>query len=256
MQLPSPYGPDRSLFLAAGILFGGVLLCAGGAYVLLSFGPAGPPSVSETSVRASRPGPAGSEAPQRRAPMPHQPGVQGPTLSQQPPPSAGVPSAPLMRSIPEPDLSVAGPAESGPVLARPKSSLGTPGGTSGNPAPPAPSPGATEGRVSIPSGSPVLEDASGRAEVQRLGRQAQALSGAIARLDRSREASTSSSSPKNSAGASAASASSQQASSGAPGPPSAPTQVPVDGGLGWLAAAGAAYAAGRLRRRTNTGPSA
>lgn len=256
MRLPSPYGPDRSLFLAAGILFGGVLLCAGGAYVLLSFSPAGPPSVPENSVRASRPSPAGSPAPQRRVPIPHPPGVQGPTLSQQPPRSSSVPSAPLMRSIPEPDLSVAGPAESGPVLARPKSSLGTPGGTSGSPAPPAPSPGATGGRVSIPSGSSVLEDASGRAEVQRLGRQAQALSGAIARLDRSREASASSSSSNNSAGASAASASSQQASSGAPGTPNAPTQVPVDGGLGWLAAAGAAYAAGRLRRRTNAGPSA
>lgn len=34
-----------------------------------------------------------------------------------------------------------------------------------------------------------------------------------------------------------------------PGLPSAPTQVPVDGGLALLAAAGAAYAANKLRRR-------
>jgi hypothetical protein len=34
-----------------------------------------------------------------------------------------------------------------------------------------------------------------------------------------------------------------------PGLPTAPTQVPVDGGLALLAAAGAAYAANRLRRR-------
>jgi hypothetical protein len=35
----------------------------------------------------------------------------------------------------------------------------------------------------------------------------------------------------------------------APGMPSNPSQVPVDGGLGWLAAAGAAYAASRLRKK-------
>ena len=34
----------------------------------------------------------------------------------------------------------------------------------------------------------------------------------------------------------------------APGMPNSPSQVPVDGGLGWLAAAGAAYAASRLRK--------
>ena len=36
---------------------------------------------------------------------------------------------------------------------------------------------------------------------------------------------------------------------GPPGFPTAPTGVPLDGGLGLLAAAGAAYAARRLRRR-------
>lgn len=34
-----------------------------------------------------------------------------------------------------------------------------------------------------------------------------------------------------------------------PAPPAAPEQVPVDGGLIWLAAAGAGYAARRLYRR-------
>ena len=37
-----------------------------------------------------------------------------------------------------------------------------------------------------------------------------------------------------------------------PAPPSSPSQAPVDGGLGWLAAAGAAYAISRLRRRSES----
>jgi len=37
-----------------------------------------------------------------------------------------------------------------------------------------------------------------------------------------------------------------------PSLPAAPSQVPVDGGLGWLAAAGAAYAANRLRKQSTT----
>ena len=38
----------------------------------------------------------------------------------------------------------------------------------------------------------------------------------------------------------------------APGMPNDPSQVPVDGGLGWLAAAGAAYAASRLRKKNGS----
>lgn len=46
---------------------------------------------------------------------------------------------------------------------------------------------------------------------------------------------------------------SHSGSSQSPHLPIAPTQVPVDGGLGWLAAAGAAYAARRLQRRSSPG---
>jgi hypothetical protein len=38
----------------------------------------------------------------------------------------------------------------------------------------------------------------------------------------------------------------------APSMPNNPSQVPVDGGLGWLAAAGAAYAARRLHQRSSS----
>jgi len=37
-----------------------------------------------------------------------------------------------------------------------------------------------------------------------------------------------------------------------PGMPGDPAQAPVDGGLGWLAAAGAAYAANRLRKQSTS----
>lgn len=43
-----------------------------------------------------------------------------------------------------------------------------------------------------------------------------------------------------------------QSQTHAPDLPSSPSQVPVDGGLGWLAAAGAAYAIGRLRNRSRS----
>ena len=42
------------------------------------------------------------------------------------------------------------------------------------------------------------------------------------------------------------------AKASAPNMPDGASQVPVDGGLGWLAAAGAAYAANRLRKRSRS----
>lgn len=39
-----------------------------------------------------------------------------------------------------------------------------------------------------------------------------------------------------------------------PGLPSAPSQAPIDGGLGLLAAAGGAYAYNKLRNRKNEDP--
>lgn len=42
------------------------------------------------------------------------------------------------------------------------------------------------------------------------------------------------------------------AKTSAPGMPGTPDQVPVDGGLGWLAAAGVAYAANRLRKQSTS----
>lgn len=44
-----------------------------------------------------------------------------------------------------------------------------------------------------------------------------------------------------------------KASPSSPTMPGDPTQTPVDGGLGWLAAAGAAYALRRLRMQTSGG---
>jgi hypothetical protein len=74
-----------------------------------------------------------------------------------------------------------------------------------------------------------------------------ALSGALAHLDRSEssgaqrpsEMSTNESDATTSSGAMTA----------ARNVPNPPDPVPVDGGLGWLAAAGAAYAARRLQKR-------
>ena len=43
------------------------------------------------------------------------------------------------------------------------------------------------------------------------------------------------------------------AKTSAPDTPADPAQAPIDGGLGWLAAAGAAYAANRLRKQAAPG---
>lgn len=97
-----------------------------------------------------------------------------------------------------------------------------------------------------------------RSEASALGRRARALSGALTQLDRS--GSSADGGPRAADTGNSASGDASTASTGGPhgpgdtpDPPPNPEQVPVDGGLGWLAAAGAAYAANRLRKQQNGG---
>lgn len=64
MRPPSSYVPDRSLLFAVGILFGGLLVCAGGAYVLSFFSAgSGSGGVAGGGGYVSAPsGPAGENA--------------------------------------------------------------------------------------------------------------------------------------------------------------------------------------------------
>ena len=97
-----------------------------------------------------------------------------------------------------------------------------------------------------------------RSEASELGRQARALSGALAHLDRSGRSknanprSDGTNSPTDGDASTAGANRGSRAAANTPDPPPPPPEVPVDGGLGWLAAAGAAYAANRLRKRRET----
>ena len=100
-----------------------------------------------------------------------------------------------------------------------------------------------------------------RSKASELGRQARALSGALAHLDRSgrsknanpRSDGTNSLTDGDRVDPRGQSRIPGLRAANTPDPPPPPPEVPVDGGLGWLAAAGAAYAANRLRKRRETG---
>ena len=97
-----------------------------------------------------------------------------------------------------------------------------------------------------------------RSEASELGRQARALSGALAHLGRSGRSknanprSDGTNSPTDGDASIAGADRGSRAAANTPDPPPPPPEVPVDGSLGWLAAAGAAYPANRLRKRRET----
>jgi hypothetical protein len=105
-------------------------------------------------------------------------------------------------------------------------------------------------------GTAAPSSAPWRSELSQLNGRLRALDGALAQLDRTPR-SVSGSAPQSQSGENGSRASGGSAAATtnntAPGMPADPSQVPVDGGLGWLAAAGAAYAARRLHQRSEDG---
>ena len=261
MPLPSAYGPDRSLLLAIAILLGGGLFAGAVLYLLNSTAGtvaewhrarlAEANAQERARVETMRP----AEPPLSSGrPLGRQPGLR------LPPP----PAVPLWNAQGASDPPPAQPPEFRPdlrygALSPSYESSAAPNGTalSG----PSEGPRSVDGETSSLADAPSLTadlgtgpsggHGSWRSEVDELGRQARALSGEIARLNRARSAGRSEP-PSQSGGPSGSSTtagSSPSPSSGTPpSTPGPPSQVPVDGGLGWLAAAGAAYAANRLRK--------
>lgn len=257
-----PYGPDRSLLLAVGVLTGALLICAGGAYVISSLS-VGSGSGGVTDAARPAPAPSGSvvEGARSRDGSSSIAGGRVPAWAgsgRQSVPSG--PSAPQGRYDINPDL---GHAQLGSPSGLPGGGPGAAVADAGTPTGdglPGEALGAGTG-ASAPdlSGKSFDEAATGggapqwRSEAEALASRSRALSSQLGHLDREGGREASSSRSENAEGepsgeATTASGSGASTSS-PPGTPEEPNQVPL-GGAEWLAAVGAAYAANRLRRRS------
>lgn len=288
MSLPSPYGPDRSLPIAAAVLVGSGLLIAAAVYLLTTSAGhftvqhqtrvaegqtsqgawSGPGRPARQSAPLATPGAASGRA----QPLPSSPGRvpdwAGSGTSVTPPRSPTRSAHDLRPDRREevvtglrPDMSHAelGPPSGGSDPGRSNTGATRAGVKS--------SPDRGSGAGSVPQvadlGTRSSSASSGggpewRSEASELGRQARALSGALAHLDRSGRSknanprSDGTNSPTDGDASTAGANRGSRAAANTPDPPPPPPEVPVDGGLGWLAAAGAAYAANRLRKRRET----
>ena len=254
MKPPAPYGPDRSLVLAIAVLGCVLVLGAGGVYLVstLTTGGLGGSSVARAPAlapsspavaprgirpsfgarRSAGPGPAGSGVPAWAD--------GGRTAS---------PSAPASRSGGYDLRADLGAADLGSPAAPTPSYGAAPSGRMSPAGGAARSSGGAS--FSVDLGGSGSGGASWTSELSQLNGRLRALDGALAQLDRTPRAVTGSSPEANASerGSQASGGESAAATSNATAPsmPGDPSQVPVDGGLGWLAAAGAAYAVRRLR---------
>ncbi len=261
MRPSSPYTPDRSLLLAIGILAGGLLLCAGGAYVASSLsGGSGGGGIAGGSGYASAPSGSAVEGARRQggaspiagggvpawagsgrssvSPGPFAPdAAQGgyevdPDLGQA---DLGAPSVPSGGGLGGASIADAGtPDEGGPIG-------GAPGG---GPSSSAPDVGGWSAGEAAPGGG----GTGWQSEARALASRSRALSREVARLNREEASSGAAQRERAEQPSGEASTASSQggAETNNPGTPDNPDQVPL-GGAEWLAAAGAAYALNRLR---------
>lgn len=270
MSAPSPYQPDRSLLLATLILLGGSLLGAAGLYLLTGVpGATGGQNHTSLTVQSGTPSPPSTASPSassarafessRRTPVP------SPLFSVPSPRTGSDKVAPSFSPSGKtyalrPDMSHAefGSPSGGSDPGR--SNSGTARAGTGSPSDRGPDAGSAPQGIDLGTRSSSASSGAGaewRSEASELGRQARALSGALAHLDRSGRSadepprSDGSSSAPDGDASTAATDRGSRAASDPPDPPPPPPQVPVDGGLGWLAAAGAAYAANRLRKKAD-----
>ncbi|MFB6278590.1 MAG: hypothetical protein ABEK75_03720 [Salinibacter sp.] len=262
MNPSSPYGPDRSLLLAIGVLTGMLLICAGGVYVASSLpvgverggggsivgtsGPApAPPRYAAEGARSR-----GGSFPIASGGVPAWAGLDRPSVPTEP--FAPVPQG---RYAVNPDFGHAelgvppGSGTSGGAaiadVGSPGSGDGLAGGALGaGPASSTPNPsGTSSGRAAARGDAPEW-----RSEAQTLASRSRALSREVVRLNREEAASEEAQGERTEQPADEASTASSRggAETNTPGTPSDPEQVPL-GGVEWLAAAGAAYALNRLR---------
>ena len=253
MPTPSPYGPDRSLLVATLVLVGGLGVVAGGVY-LVSVLSADVSHWQQARVadaqieRSVGPSRSGARVPYRgRASMRGRTISPAPAGGRAPAWASGTPSTGAPFRAPtgggydlNPDFGHAQVGAPAPSTPAPSAGVASSSST--------PNVGRAPLTVDLGRGTPSSSGAW-RAEASRLNGRLRALSGAIAGLDRGSRRSaesnaegTTSESSRASGGQSAA----RTSTNSAPGMPGSPDQVPVDGGLGWLAAAGAAYAVRRL----------
>lgn len=277
MNTVSPYGPDRSLLLAIVVLLGGCLIGAGASYLVTTV--AGDVSswqqdrvagtLEKQRLRAS------AHRSLRRSRSPAAPFAQNrpPRRTSFSPLAGGrVPawvrseaSLPVLRSKGgrnlrtkthpparatydlRADLSHAEIGASSPSSPDARSTAGaTDAGAEGLIAGEAPLV-ADLGGVSTTDGS-AGGGSKWRSELSRLNGRLRALNGAIAGLNQGKRGQAQGAESNQ---RTAARASARTESASGPDVPTDPDQVPVDGGLGWLAAAGAAYAVNRLRIQTD-----
>ncbi len=283
MSPHSPYSPDRSLQIAVAVLAGGGLLVAAAVYLLttstghftgrqVAEGTAPPQQSRSVTGRPARravplaPSGAASGRAQPLSPLPGRGAARA---------GSGAPAAPSRSPTrnaydlrPDrreevvtglrPDMSHADLGAPSGGAAPGRSTPGTARAGAGAPSDKEPDAGSAPQGADLGTRSSSASSGAGaewRSEASELGRQARALSGALAHLDRSGRSadepprSDGSSSALDGDASTAATDRGPRAASDPPDPPPPPPQVPVDGGLGWLAAAGAAYAANRLRKK-------
>ena len=266
MPPPSMYSPDRSLSIAGAVLIGGSLLAAAVVYLLTTS--------AGTLTDWHRARLTETQTQKEERSTAHRPVRQPDRASR----SRSVPNAPRRpsssprhasswdesgRSVTPPRSPTRGTYDLQPDMSH--ANLGSPSDdpnserTSGKvlPTEPAPSSAGNPSAGSAPltadlSAESSSEGTAWRSGASTLGRRARALSRALAHLDRANKSADKTGRAgrsRTSGNASTASANGgPRAAADSPDPPSDPEQVPVDGGLGWLAAAGAAYAANRLRK--------
>lgn len=268
MTPPCPYGPDRSLQIAIALLVGGGLFATAALYLLVTSAETftGPYQARLTEAQMQQQ--ARSAA--RRSPRRFAPGARRNRPSRRfgntpfatsapgrvpawagsgPSPPPRIPAQGLYDLRPDMSYAELGPPPNGqePGLA----GAGVSRGDGASPTGGLPEAGGDPLTADLGSGAS-SKSTSWRSDVSRLGDQARALGGALAHLDRSGRSAGGDPGTGTSGDATAASAKNgRRTTSAPPDPPGSdePPQVPVDGGLGWLAAAGAAYAANRLRKQ-------
>jgi len=270
MPCPSPYSPDRSLSLAIAILTGGGLLVAACVY-LFSTSAERVTDWHRTQLAETRAQSHAKATGRRPAQRPTPTSASGTVGAQTTVPPYGIgrlpvwtgprasvlgkPGTPARNTYDlQPDMGYAnlGAPSRGPgreVTDSKTDGSGVANSTDNTPTTRS-APWTTDFSTTSSNQEP-----GWRSEASTLGRRARALSGALAQRNHSGRSTDGGTRAEGKTSGDASTPSNKSSSGNTPDPPPNPEQVPVDGGLGWLAAAGAAYAANRLREQQNSGES-
>ena len=270
MPCPSPYSPDRSLSMAIAILTGGGLLVAAVAY-LLSTSTGRLADWHRTRLAETRAQSHAKATGRRPARRPTPTSASGRFGAQTTVPPYGIGRLPVWTGSRASVLGESGSPARSTYDIQPDmgyADLGAPSVGSGRGVADFKTDGS--GVINSMDGAPAAGSApwtadlgttssngetGWRSEASTLGRRARALSGALAQRNHSGRSTDGGTRAEGKTSGDASTPSNKSSSGNTPGPPPGPDQVPVDGGLGWLAAAGAAYAANRLREKKSSAES-